>query len=52
MARNDKSDNPLSTQLERDLADLRLLEIARCYREVLDEAVEFSERCQSDYLPS
>ena len=35
MARND---NPLSTQLERDLADLRLLEIARCYREVLDDA--------------
>jgi DNA replication protein DnaC len=35
MARND---NSLSTQLERDLADLRLLEIARCYREVLDDA--------------
>jgi DNA replication protein DnaC len=35
MARND---NQLSTQLERDLADLRLLEIARCYREVLDDA--------------
>jgi DNA replication protein DnaC len=35
MARND---NPLATQLERDLADLRLLEIARCYREVLDDA--------------
>ena len=29
MARND---NQLSTQLERDLADLRLLEIARGYR--------------------
>jgi DNA replication protein DnaC len=35
MARND---NSLSTQLERDLADLRLLDIARCYREVLDDA--------------
>ena len=35
MARND---NQLSTQLERDLAELRLLEIARCYREVLDDA--------------
>jgi DNA replication protein DnaC len=35
MARND---NQLSTQLERDLADLRLLEIARCYRDVLDDA--------------
>ena len=34
MARPDK--NP--TQLDRDLADLKLLEIARCYREVLDEA--------------
>src|SRR5271167_4651325 len=35
MARNDQQ---LSTQLERDLAELRLLEIARCYREVLDDA--------------
>lgn len=35
MARHDHS---LSTQLERDLADLRLLEIARCYRELLDDA--------------
>jgi DNA replication protein DnaC len=35
MARND---NQLSTQLERDLAELRLLEMARCYREVLDDA--------------
>ena len=26
------------TQLDRDLADLRLLEIAKCYREVLDDA--------------
>jgi DNA replication protein DnaC len=34
MARPDN--NP--TQLDRDLADLKLLEIARCYREVLDEA--------------
>src|SRR5438094_4968098 len=32
------NDNTLSTRLERDLADLRLLEIARGYREVLDEA--------------
>src|SRR5271157_6469119 len=30
--------DPVPTQLDRDLADLRLLEIARCYREVLDEA--------------
>src|SRR6201998_2136549 len=35
MARHDHS---LSMQLERDLADLKLLEIARCYREVLDDA--------------
>src|SRR5271167_4416495 len=35
MARND---NQLSTQLERDLTELRLPEIARCYREVLDDA--------------
>jgi DNA replication protein DnaC len=33
-----RHDNTLSTRLERDLADLRLLEIARGYREVLDEA--------------
>ena len=33
-----RPDNPLPTQLERDLAELKLLEIARCYREVLDEA--------------
>src|SRR5258708_7013350 len=33
-----RPDNPLPTQLDRDLADLRLLEIARGYREVLDEA--------------
>lgn len=38
MARHDKNDNPLAAQLERDLADLRLLEIARCYRAVLDDA--------------
>jgi DNA replication protein DnaC len=38
MARNDKNDNPLSTQLQRDLAELKLLEIAKCYREVLDDA--------------
>src|SRR5271169_6127198 len=30
--------DPVPTQLDRDLADLRLLEIARCYREVLDAA--------------
>jgi DNA replication protein DnaC len=35
MARRDDS---LQTQLDRDLADLKLLEIARSYREVLDEA--------------
>src|SRR5271154_1531029 len=34
MARPD----PLPTPLERDLADLKLLEIAKSYREVLDEA--------------
>src|ERR1700735_2558696 len=34
MARPD----PLPTQLERDLADCKLLEIAKRYREVLDEA--------------
>ena len=34
MARPD----PVPTQLERDLADLKLLEIAKRYREVLDEA--------------
>jgi DNA replication protein DnaC len=33
-----RPDNPLPAQLERDLADLKLLEIAKCYREVLDEA--------------
>ena len=33
-----RPDNPLPTQLQRDLAELKLLEIARCYREVLDEA--------------
>jgi len=38
MARHDKYDNPLSSQLERDLAELKLLEIARCYRDVLDDA--------------
>ena len=31
-------DNPLPTQLDRDLADLKLLEIAQRYREVLDDA--------------
>src|SRR5712671_7642242 len=33
-----RPDNPLPTQLERDLAELKLLEIAKGYREVLDEA--------------
>src|SRR5260370_4106758 len=33
-----RPDNPAPTQLDRDLAELKLLEIARCYREVLDEA--------------
>jgi len=33
-----RPDNPLPTQLDRDLAELKLLEIARCYREVLDDA--------------
>jgi DNA replication protein DnaC len=32
-----RHDNPSPSQLDRDLADLKLLEIARCYREVLDE---------------
>jgi DNA replication protein DnaC len=32
-----REENPLS-RLDRDLADLKLLEIARCYRELLDEA--------------
>ena len=34
MARPD----PVPTQLDRDLAELKLLEIAQCYREVLDDA--------------
>ena len=33
-----RPDNPLPTRLDRDLADLKLLEIAQGYREVLDEA--------------
>src|SRR4051812_15817097 len=33
-----RPDNPLPTQLDRDLAELKLLEIAQHYREVLDEA--------------
>ena len=33
-----RPENPLPAQLERDLANLKLLEIAKCYREVLDEA--------------
>jgi DNA replication protein DnaC len=33
-----RPEQPLATQLERDLAELKLLEIARCYRDVLDEA--------------
>ena len=35
MARRDDS---LQARLERDLAELKLLEIAKSYREVLDEA--------------
>jgi len=39
MAQPDKlPDKLLPTQLDRDLVDLKLLEIAACYREVLDEA--------------
>src|SRR6266576_1740534 len=33
-----RSDHPAPTPLDRDLAELKLLEIAKCYREVLDEA--------------
>jgi DNA replication protein DnaC len=33
-----RSDDSLSARLERDLAELKLLEIAKSYREVLDEA--------------
>src|SRR6266852_6094724 len=33
-----RPDNPLPAQLERDLTELKLLEIAKGYREVLDEA--------------
>src|SRR5271169_3933253 len=33
-----RPDNPMPSQLDRDLADLKLLEIAQHYREVLDEA--------------
>ena len=33
-----RPDNSWPTQLERDLADLKLLEIAKHYREVLDDA--------------
>ena len=33
-----RSDNPPPTQLDRDLVELKLLEIAQGYREVLDEA--------------
>ncbi len=33
-----KPDDTAQARLERDLADLKLLEIAKCYREVLDEA--------------
>ena len=36
MARHDNPRSP--SPLDRDLADLRLLEIARCYHEVLDDA--------------
>src|SRR6202049_4091506 len=33
-----RPDQPMPTQLERDLAELKLLEIAQGYREVLEEA--------------
>src|ERR1700680_124008 len=33
-----RPDQPMPAQLERDLAELKLLEIAKGYREVLDEA--------------
>lgn len=33
-----RPDQPSATPLDRDLAELKLLEIAKCYREVLDEA--------------
>jgi hypothetical protein len=33
-----RRDDNTRTWLERDLAELKLSEIARCYREVLDEA--------------
>jgi len=33
-----RPDNPPPTQLDRDLVELKLLEIAQGYREVLDEA--------------
>jgi DNA replication protein DnaC len=33
-----RRDDNLQSQLDRDLAELKLLEIAKCYRQVLDEA--------------
>src|SRR6202158_4482528 len=33
-----RPDNPLPAQLERDLAELKVLEIAKYYRDVLDQA--------------
>ena len=33
-----RRDDNLQARLDRDLAELKLLEIAKCYREVLDEA--------------
>jgi len=33
-----RPDDTAQARLERDLAELKLLEIAKCYREVLDEA--------------
>jgi len=33
-----RREDPLATRLDRDLAELKLPEIARSYREVLDEA--------------
>lgn len=33
-----RPDDTAQARLERDLAELKLMEIAKCYREVLDEA--------------
>ena len=36
--RMSRRDDSVASRLDRDLAELKLLEIARAYREVLDEA--------------